>query len=303
MSESHNKTRKDSKEKEKADMEGNLKSNSGQHEQIIQENKVKVDNLNEERNEEEQIISMVSDLNILKENENFTIFNSVPMNLAQHATEEEINDVDGILSTNMLGDDENERPSTKDDYQDDYEEALSYLGKFTKTFPVKNNIKEFDNQNLHIKVEQNPHGNDAKDSLEKIVGKDELRPNKNADTEIRTSYHLTKAEPNINQLQELEPQLRTEFHKDEPNIWPKNFQSHQIKFNNFHKNEIFEENEKESGFTLFNSDWFTDKTGQEFERHPRVFDSPFFQESSFYFKPFKIPDQFRGFKKHSPIWF
>ena len=60
--------------------------------------------------------------------------------------------------------------------------------------------------------------------------------------------------------------------------------------------------EKHSGVSLFNRDWFSDNEDKKIARKSRVFDSPFFQESSFHFEPFEIPDQFRGFHQSSN-WF
>ena len=104
----------------------------------------------------------------------------------------------------------------------------------------------------------------------------------------------------------MEPPLRTEFHKDQQKNWLQNFQNNHLKLQTIHNNEIYKENqlnENPSGFTLFNSDWFTDTQNEKFVRQPKVFNSPFFQESSSFFEPFKIPERFLGFRKHSPIWF
>ena len=72
----------------------------------------------------------------------------------------------------MIGDDDvvtnkNEKASTQDDYQEDYEEALLYLGKLTETFPMEDIIKG--NEPPHLQS-QNTTGTTGKESMKNLFG-------------------------------------------------------------------------------------------------------------------------------------
>ena len=222
-----------------------------------------------------------------------------------------------------------------DDHEDDYEEedALSYLSFLTRAFQpnkhekkplkspkmslyeykyklnkqrprLKSNLKDKENRKTEFPVtfRNNQKVNIENNQITKTFHPARLFENtKNKLKSFQNTFFAQNRKPDITvkKYRKKNSKDGLEKYHTTPLVSLSHGQNYQQKMIEHSTAKYVEESQPEVSF--FNL--VPNENEEMLEARANVFDSVFFQRSSFEFEPFQIPDQFRGFLNKSPNWF